>query len=853
MVVHTQTERVREAQEAVVEFLLINHPLDCPVCDKGGECPLQDISFGWGGGRSRFIEPKRHFDKPLALSPLIAIDRERCILCYRCVRFSQEVSEDYQLVLQERGAAHLRRDVRRPPVRRAVQRQHHRAVPGRRADLAALPLPRAAVGHRGRRARSARCARRSATSPSPSATSASCACSAATTTRSTTAGCATRAASPTRRSTSTSASPRRWSATAASCARSRGSARSTRPRGALKRAGGRVGAIAGGETTNEEGFLLQRLLREALELARPRLAPRRLAAARRCTRALGTPALQATVADLEFAHAVLVLDASPSTTRRSSTCASARACAATASSSRSRRAARRRSTPTPPRRARFAPGRRRGAARRRARRRRVGGSGDVDARLAERRRRRRRRRARARRAAARRRRRRRDPLRRAAVAGPRGAHAARALLNVADALGARAAATAPACSSVPAGANGRGLREVGVLPNAGPGFAEPSLAGRTTPRDRRRRRRRRARPRCTCCTSTRCATCPAASAWERALDTATTVVAHAAFLTEGIREHATVVFPAESYAEKEGTVTHPDGRAAAPAPGDRPPGRRRAPSGRCSPSSPSALGHRPRRAHRPDGHRAARRRGAVLRRADARRDRRATACAGTSAPQAGASRRPTLGPFDLEAPPAAPAHRRRAPAARHVPLDLGGARGRGLARAEVPAPRASASSCRPPTPQRLGVVARRARRRRLERHERRARPSRCATTMPDGHASSSRTDDRPRTSASALDGRRSSRCASRERPARSPRSAYVRAVVDPDPQVDRDLRRRPADPAGRDRRRAQAPRPLPEPLRPQPRRPVRRCCSRSPTSSSSRPRSSSARAPRSAGCSRSRR
>src|ERR687885_684941 len=104
MVVHTQTERVKAAQEAVVEFLLINHPLDCPVCDKGGECPLQDISFGWGGGRSRFIEPKRHFEKPLALSPLVAIDRERCILCYRCVRFSQEIAEDYQLVFLERGA-----------------------------------------------------------------------------------------------------------------------------------------------------------------------------------------------------------------------------------------------------------------------------------------------------------------------------------------------------------------------------------------------------------------------------------------------------------------------------------------------------------------------------------------------------------------------------------------------------------------------------------------------------------------------------------------------------------------------------------------------------------------------------
>ncbi len=104
MVVHTQTQRVHEAQRAVVEFLLVNHPLDCPVCDKGGECPLQDVTYGWGPGTSRFIEPKRHFKKPLELSPLIAIDRERCILCYRCVRYSQEVSEDYQLVLLDRGA-----------------------------------------------------------------------------------------------------------------------------------------------------------------------------------------------------------------------------------------------------------------------------------------------------------------------------------------------------------------------------------------------------------------------------------------------------------------------------------------------------------------------------------------------------------------------------------------------------------------------------------------------------------------------------------------------------------------------------------------------------------------------------
>jgi NADH-quinone oxidoreductase subunit G len=103
MVVHTRTEQVKEAQSAVVEFLLVNHPLDCPVCDKGGECPLQDISYGWGPGRSRVIDEKRHFEKPIELSPLVAIDRERCILCYRCVRFSQEVAEDEQLQLLERG------------------------------------------------------------------------------------------------------------------------------------------------------------------------------------------------------------------------------------------------------------------------------------------------------------------------------------------------------------------------------------------------------------------------------------------------------------------------------------------------------------------------------------------------------------------------------------------------------------------------------------------------------------------------------------------------------------------------------------------------------------------------------
>jgi NADH-quinone oxidoreductase subunit G len=104
MVVSTVGDKAREAQEAVLEFLLVNHPLDCPVCDKGGECPLQDQAFRWGPGTSRFAEQKRVNDKPIPVSPLIALDRERCILCYRCTRYSAEVTEDLQLVPRQRGA-----------------------------------------------------------------------------------------------------------------------------------------------------------------------------------------------------------------------------------------------------------------------------------------------------------------------------------------------------------------------------------------------------------------------------------------------------------------------------------------------------------------------------------------------------------------------------------------------------------------------------------------------------------------------------------------------------------------------------------------------------------------------------
>ncbi len=127
-------------------------PARLPRVRQGRRVPTRRTSPSAGArGSSRFVEPKRHFVKPLELSPTIAIDRERCILCYRCVRFSQEISEDYQLVLLERGAHSYVSTFDGTPVRGPLQRQHRRAVPRGRADLARLPLPRSPVGRGGRR------------------------------------------------------------------------------------------------------------------------------------------------------------------------------------------------------------------------------------------------------------------------------------------------------------------------------------------------------------------------------------------------------------------------------------------------------------------------------------------------------------------------------------------------------------------------------------------------------------------------------------------------------------------------------------------------------------------------------
>ncbi len=324
---------------------------------------------------------------------------------------------------------------------------------------------------------------------------------------------------------------------------------------ALQRANGRVGAIAGGVTTNEEGFLLQRLMREGLQS--PDLDSRAGGAlALGVHRALGAPGAQATVADLEFAHSVLVLDCEPvddmpivdlrirKGVRRHGV---KLAVATSRPSSLDRNAASS---------IRFAPGGgeafllalsaafdlgRRSEAERlaqaagvefdalRALVRTLQAGEDVVVLYGER-----------------------------LVSGPRGAEAARALLDLAGRLSLLGGREGAGLLCVPASPNGRGLAEAGVLPNAGPGFSETApgrdaaaIAAAAREGELTALYLLHADP---------VTELPGRAGWESALERATTVIAHANFLTDGVREHATVVFPAESYAEKEGTLTHPDGR-----------------------------------------------------------------------------------------------------------------------------------------------------------------------------------------------------------------------------------------------------------------------------------------------------
>jgi NADH-quinone oxidoreductase subunit G len=535
MVVHTQTERVHHAQNAVVEFLLVNHPLDCPVCDKGGECPLQDITFGWGLGRSRFIEPKRHFVKPLALSPLIAIDRERCILCYRCVRFSQEVAEDYQLIFAERGAhtfvsTHDGHPYVAPfsgniielcPVGALTSKPYRfRARPWDIEGAGGVCMLCPAQCNVDFTVRDEKVMRVLARNPPHEGVDDGWLCDKG--------RFAYQAIHVDERIT-------------APLVRDGGQLRQVSWERALETAAGlarhrgQVGALVGGQATNEEGFLLGRLMREGLGSrdldCRVGGAPDLEAA-----RALAAPALQATVPDLEFAHTVLVVGCEPLDD-------------APILDLRIRKGVRRRGVQLAVATARpsaldvnaqlvvrYEPGEEAqfltrlaeelssGQPRSSLAKLLHGGGEDVVILWGER----------------------------------LAADAVPALLTIADALG-LAGREGAGLLEIPAFANGRGLREVGCLPFAGPGYAEPGAPGRgageiaraavggeltalylfeTDPlRDQ-----------------------PDADLWSRALAKASLVVAHASVLTEGLREHASVIFPADSYAEKEGTAVHPDGR-----------------------------------------------------------------------------------------------------------------------------------------------------------------------------------------------------------------------------------------------------------------------------------------------------
>ncbi len=100
---HLTSAMARKAQEGTLEFLLMNHPLDCPMCDKGGECPLQDQALTHGTNTARFVDQKRRYDKPVAVSEQILLDRERCVLCARCTRFAEQIAGDPFIELYERG------------------------------------------------------------------------------------------------------------------------------------------------------------------------------------------------------------------------------------------------------------------------------------------------------------------------------------------------------------------------------------------------------------------------------------------------------------------------------------------------------------------------------------------------------------------------------------------------------------------------------------------------------------------------------------------------------------------------------------------------------------------------------
>ncbi len=265
MVVHTQhsSEVARLAQEGVMEFLLLNHPLDCPVCDKGGECPLQNQAMSVGRPESRFTGEKRTFPKPINVSAQILLDRERCVSCARCTRFADQIAGDAddRVARARRQAAGRHR--RRRAVRLLLLRQHRADLPGRRADQRGIPVPLAPVRPRVRPRAPASTARRAARCAPTTAAASSPAASRGTTPPSTRSGTATRAASPSRTRPAVASSPPSCARTA-SCGPRRGRRPSASPRAGSAAARGRVGVLVGGRSTVEDAYAYARFARAVL-------------------------------------------------------------------------------------------------------------------------------------------------------------------------------------------------------------------------------------------------------------------------------------------------------------------------------------------------------------------------------------------------------------------------------------------------------------------------------------------------------------------------------------------------------------------------------------------------------------
>jgi NADH-quinone oxidoreductase subunit G len=564
MVVNTTSDRVKHAQNAVVEFLLVNHPLDCPVCDKGGECPLQDISFGWGAGRSRFIEPKRHFKKPLELSPLVAIDRERCILCYRCVRFSQEVAEDHQLVFLDRGdhtfvGTHDGRPYVAPFSGNIIELCPVGALTSRAYRFRARPWDIEDAG--------------TVCTLCPSQ------CNVKLTVRDDAKVVRVLARDNAEVDDGWLCDKGRFGYQSfvaderitRPMARIGGHLRETswdhalsEATALLQKAGAGAAARVGGQATNEEGFLVQHLLRNALGAQDIAVSGSRGGASADAgssaslARALARVDLSARVSDIDHADVILVLDtelvdeapildlrvrkavrrngarlvvasarpstldAAASTALRFAPGAAEGALGALAAALDSPRAGG--SVDELARGARvesgFIPGRTNGdrptgAESLRSVAQAVRDAGDVVIIWGER-----------------------------ILRGNRGGQTGQALLAVADALGV-AGKPESGLIGIPAETNGRGLREVGCAAGLGPGLADAEAAPDGGPGAGR---------------APEALLLVESDAVEEDAAAAGAVVAFSAYISDALDRHADVVFPAQVYAEKEGTITHPDGR-----------------------------------------------------------------------------------------------------------------------------------------------------------------------------------------------------------------------------------------------------------------------------------------------------